>query len=71
VTLALDQTVREIELAEQQEAEARGKIWRVRVLPEILSPNHEGKSRDLKVDYSNRPCFKCTFIASTLQSSTR
>jgi hypothetical protein len=28
VTLALDQTVREIELAEQQEAEARGKIWR-------------------------------------------
>jgi hypothetical protein len=28
VTLALDQTVREIELAEQQETEARDKIWR-------------------------------------------
>ena len=36
VTLALDQTVREIELAEQQEAEARGKIWRENFCPHAI-----------------------------------
>src|SRR5450759_1956587 len=36
VTLALDQTVREIELAEQQEAEARDKIWRENFCPHAI-----------------------------------
>jgi hypothetical protein len=36
VTLALDQTVREIELAEQQEAEARDKIWRETFCPHAI-----------------------------------
>jgi hypothetical protein len=36
VTLALDQTVREIELAEQKEAEARDKIWRENFCPHAI-----------------------------------
>jgi transcriptional regulator with XRE-family HTH domain len=36
VTLALDQTVREIELAEQQEAEARDKSWRENFRPHAI-----------------------------------
>jgi len=36
VTLALDQTVREIELAEKQEAEARDKIWRENFRPHAI-----------------------------------
>ena len=36
VTLALDQTVREIELAEQQKAEARDKIWRENFRPHAI-----------------------------------
>jgi hypothetical protein len=36
VTLALDQTVREIELAEQHEAEARDKIWRENFCPHAI-----------------------------------
>ena len=36
VTLALDQTVREIELAEQQEAEAHEKIWRENFRPHAI-----------------------------------
>jgi hypothetical protein len=36
VTLALDQTVREIELAEQQEAEARDKVWRENFCPHAV-----------------------------------
>ena len=36
MTLALDQTVREIELAEQQEAEARDKIWRENFCPHAI-----------------------------------
>ncbi len=34
--LALDQTVREIELAEKQEAEARDKIWRENFCPHAI-----------------------------------
>ena len=33
---ALDQTVREIELAEKQEAEVRGKIWRENFRPHAI-----------------------------------
>jgi hypothetical protein len=40
VTLALDQTVREIELAEQQEAEARDKIWREKFCPHAIILTH-------------------------------
>jgi hypothetical protein len=36
VTLALDQMVREIELAEQQKAEARDKIWRENFRPHAI-----------------------------------
>jgi hypothetical protein len=36
VTLAPDQTVREIELAEQQKAEARDKIWRENFRPHAI-----------------------------------
>jgi hypothetical protein len=36
VQLALDQTVREIELAEKQEAEARDKIWRENFCPHAI-----------------------------------
>ena len=36
VTLALDQTVREIELAEQQEAEAHDKLWRENFCPHAI-----------------------------------
>ena len=36
VKLALDQTVREIELAEKQEAEARDKIWRENFRPHAI-----------------------------------
>jgi hypothetical protein len=36
VTLALDQTVREIELAEKHEAEARDKIWRENFCPHAI-----------------------------------
>jgi hypothetical protein len=36
VKRALDQTVREIELAEKQEAEARDKIWRENFLPHAV-----------------------------------
>jgi hypothetical protein len=36
VKLALDQTVREIELAEKQEAEARDKIWRENFCPHAI-----------------------------------
>jgi hypothetical protein len=36
VTLALDQTVQEIELAEQQEAGARDKIWRENFCPHAI-----------------------------------
>jgi hypothetical protein len=36
VTLALDQTVREIELAEQQEAETRDKSWRENFRPQAI-----------------------------------
>ena len=36
VKLALDQTVRELELAEQQEAEARDKIWRENFCPHAI-----------------------------------
>src|ERR1700730_13226827 len=36
VKLALDQTVREIELAEKQEAEARDKIWRENFSPHAI-----------------------------------
>jgi hypothetical protein len=40
VTLALDQTVREIELAEKQEAEARDKIWRENFRPHAIILTH-------------------------------
>ena len=42
VKRALDQTVREIELAEKQEAEARDKIWRENFCPHaiILTEQH-------------------------------
>jgi hypothetical protein len=36
VQLALDQTVRELELAEKQEAEARDKIWRENFCPHAI-----------------------------------
>jgi hypothetical protein len=36
VTLALDQTVRELELAAKQEAEARDKIWRENFRPHVI-----------------------------------
>ena len=36
VRFALDQTVREIELAEKQEAEARDKIWRENFCPHAI-----------------------------------
>ena len=36
VKLALDQTVRELELAEKQEAEARDKIWRENFCPHAI-----------------------------------
>jgi hypothetical protein len=36
VTLARDQTVRELELAEKQEAEARDKIWRENFCPHAI-----------------------------------
>src|ERR1700730_18634535 len=36
VTLALEQTVRELELAEKQEAEARDKIWRENFRPHAI-----------------------------------
>jgi hypothetical protein len=36
VKLALDQTVRELELAEQQEADARDKIWRENFRPHAI-----------------------------------
>ena len=36
VKLALDQTVRELELAEKQEAEARDKIWRENFCPHTI-----------------------------------
>ena len=36
VKLALDQTVRDIELAEKQEAEARDKIWRENFCPHAI-----------------------------------
>jgi hypothetical protein len=36
VKLALDQTVREIELAEKQEAEARDRIWRENFCPHAI-----------------------------------
>jgi hypothetical protein len=36
VTLALDQTVRELELAEKQEAEVRDKIWRENFRPHAI-----------------------------------
>ena len=36
VTRALDQTVRELELAAKQEAEARDKIWREKVRPHAI-----------------------------------
>jgi hypothetical protein len=44
VTLALDQTVHEIELAEKRESEARDKIWRENFCPHaiILTERTEG-----------------------------
>ena len=36
VQFALDQTVREVELAEKQEAEARDKIWRENFRPHVI-----------------------------------
>jgi hypothetical protein len=36
VKLALDQTVREIEFAEKQEAEAREKLWRENFRPHAI-----------------------------------
>ena len=36
MTLALNQTGREIELAEQKEAEARDKIWRENFRPHAI-----------------------------------
>jgi hypothetical protein len=65
VKLALDQTVREIEFAEKQEAEAREKIWRENFRPHAIilnshrahraKPDVRGRNRRRRETVPDRP----------------